>query len=340
LKPVPIPPRLPALHEALSARSPFVEPSHTSAFRLFNGFLEGCPGLVIDVYATTLVVFNLADPPGLLDDIIPTSIEHIQETHPWLEAVLLKARHSPSMQARLGIPLSGKALSGKICEGGVWYALDLRLNQDASFYLDTRNLRLWASANLSGRSVLNTFAYSGSLGVAALAGKASRVVQSDLNPKVLQLARDSYALNGFPVTQADFITGNFFATVSRMKHNRECFDCVFLDPPFFSNTRLGKLDLNTDSARLINKLRPLVNDHGFLVAINNALYVSGKDYLASLQGLCADGYMKLADLIPVPQDVTGYSLQPGISSVADPAPFNHSTKIAVLEVRRKETRSE
>jgi 23S rRNA (cytosine1962-C5)-methyltransferase len=340
LKPVPISPLLPGIKEALSARTLLVEPSHTSAFRLINGFLEGCPGLVIDVYGTTLVVFNLADPPVLLDEIIPASIEYIQGTHPWLDSVLLKTRHSPSLKARLGTLFSGKSLSGKVSEGNVRYALNLLLNQDASLYLDTRNLRSWATANLEGRSVLNTFAYTGSLGVAALAGKASRVVQSDLNPKVLQLARESYALNGFPIAQADFITGNFFSTVSRLKHNGERFDCVFLDPPFFSNTRQGSLDLNTDTARLVNKLRPLVNDKGFLVSINNALYVSGKDYLVSLQGLCADGYLKIADLIPVPQDVIGFCPQPSPSPVADPAPFNHSTKIAVLEVRRKDTRTE
>jgi len=37
------------------------------------------------------------------------------------------------------------------------------------------------------------------------------------------------------------------------------------------------VDLNTDSARLINKVRPLINDGGWLVSVNNALYVSGRN---------------------------------------------------------------
>jgi 23S rRNA (cytosine1962-C5)-methyltransferase len=88
-----------------------------------------------------------------------------------------------------------------------------------------------------------------------------------------------------------------------------------------------------ESARLINKARPLVNDGGVLVAINNALYVSGAEYVQTLEQLSQDAYLKVKELIPVPQDFIGYNTV--LSPVSDPAPFNHSTKIAVLEVRRK-----
>jgi 23S rRNA (cytosine1962-C5)-methyltransferase len=222
-----------------------------------------------------------------------------------------------------------------VLEHGVWYAVDLRMNRDASLYLDTRNLRLWARDNLRGKTVLNTFAYTGSLGVAALAGGAKCVIQMDLNRQFLNLAKTSYTLNGFPVYKEDFVSADFWLEVSRLKRKGERFDCVFLDPPFFSTTSKGELDLNTDSPRLINKVRPLINDGGWLVSINNALYVSGKEYLAALQALCVDGYLKIAALIPVPGDMTGFAETRTGSPVSDPAPFNHSTKIAILEVRRK-----
>jgi 23S rRNA (cytosine1962-C5)-methyltransferase len=108
-----------------------------------------------------------------------------------------------------------------------------------------------------------------------------------------------------------------------------------VDPPFFSTTPKGALDLNMDSARLINKVRPLINDGGWLVSINNALYVSGREYLERLEALCADGYLRIAEFIPVPEDFTGYPQTRSGVAITDPAPFNHSTKIAVLEVKRK-----
>ena len=133
----------------------------------------------------------------------------------------------------------------------------------------------------------------------------------------------------------DFVAADFYAAVSRMKSAGLRFDCVLLDPPFFAETRHGRVDLQGGSARLINKVRPLIGDGGYLVAVNNALFVSGHEYMGALEGLCADGYLCLEELVPVPADFTGYPETRMGSPVTDPAPFNHATKIAVLSVRRK-----
>ena len=124
-------------------------------------------------------------------------------------------------------------------------------------------------------------------------------------------------------------------TVVRCSTAGRHWDVVFLDPPFFSTTGKGRVDQVSESARLINKVRPLINDGGLLVAINNALYVSGAEYIRTLETLCADGYVKIHELIPVPEDIIGYPSTRVSTPITDPAPFNHSTKIAVLEVRRK-----
>jgi 23S rRNA (cytosine1962-C5)-methyltransferase len=121
----------------------------------------------------------------------------------------------------------------KIKEHGIWYSVDLTMNRDASLYLDTRNLRKWLIENMHGKTVLNTFAYTGSLGVAARAGGARRVVQHDLNRQFLNIAKTSYALNGFPIQKQDFVRADFFTLVSKLKRADETFDCVLIDPPFF-----------------------------------------------------------------------------------------------------------
>jgi len=183
--------------------------------------------------------------------------------------------------------------------------------------------------------VLNTFAYTGSLGIAALAGGASRVVQLDLKRAFLNVAKTSCTLNGFPIDRKDFLAGDFWPLISRLNRDGARFDCVFLDPPLFAATAKGVVDTENNYARLINKVRPLIRDGGVLAAINNALFVSGADYLDVLQSLCADGYLAIEALIPVPPDCTGYATTRTAANVTDPAPFNHATKIAVLRVRRK-----
>ena len=329
------------LEKALRARAHLFDERHESAFRLFNGFYEGCPDLALDVYGRTLVIHNYADDPAQNQSDVREVVTTIRDALVWLHAGILKTRNGETQDPSTSLRASdkrGKVIFGdkpdtRIKEHGTWYAVDLTMNRDASFYLDTSNLRKWLINNINGRSVLNTFAYSGSLGVAAMAGGASRVVQTDRNRQFLNLAKDSYSLNGFPIRKQDFIAQDFFPAVALFKATKQLFDCVVIDPPFFSTTAKGKVDLEKEGTRLINKVRPLINDGGWLVAINNALYVSGRDYMSSLEELCKDGYLNIRELIPVPEEFIGY--EPVGKPITDPAPFNHSTKIAILDVKRK-----
>ncbi len=164
------------------------------------------------------------------------------------------------------------------------------------------------------------------------------MVHLDLNRTFLNVAKTSYTLNGFPIRKADFQTGDFWPLVSRMIRAGELFDCVLLDPPFFASTSKGMVDAEHNYTRLINKVRPLIADGGRLVAVNNALFVSGAEFLQTLESLCSDGYLAIEELIPVADDFTGYATTRVASNLPAPAPFNHSTKIAVLRVRRKDAR--
>ena len=323
------------LDKALASRATLFDARHESAFRLFNGFYEGNPNLVVDLYAKTILFHNYSDNPEQTSSMIQEAQEFYQNRLPWLKVGIIKTRNVKSSDEKRGRFLFGTDLDRKIKEHNIWYAIDLTLNQDASFYLDTRNLRKWISENVKGKTVLNAFAYTGSLGVAALAGGASRVVQLDRNKPFLNVAKESYSLNSFPIHKQDFIKSDFFAQVAKFKRTGERFDCVFIDPPFFSTSPRGTVDQVNESERLINKVRPLINDGGYLVAINNALYFSGREYMQTLEALCEDGYLKIKELIPVPDDFTGYSETRIGKPITDPSPFNHSTKIAAMDVKRQ-----
>ena len=369
-----LPPELgDCLKRALQARLHLLDPQHQGGLRLFNGFYEGWPELAVDLYASTLLLHNYARPPEAASSWLPGVQAYYLDQLPWLRCVIVKDRHarrvnagrdtadswhltaqphpaesaappasdpaatqpSPHPPSRHGRIIYGSEPDQRLLEEGVWYALDLLTFRDASFYFDTRPLRQWAKAQLRGKRVLNAFAYTGSLGLAALAGGASQVIQLDRDRRALQLAKRSYRLNGFHPAPSDFMEMDFFPAVSRLKRSHHLFDCVFLDPPFFSVTSSGRVDLLNQGQRLINKLRPLVAHEGWLVAVNNALYLSGQDYLKMLEDLAADGYLQVERFIDVPQDITGYAQTVQALPPADPAPFNHPTKIAVLRLTRK-----
>ena len=208
------------------------------------------------------------------------------------------------------------------------------MNRDASFYLDTRHLRRWILDHLAGKTVLNTFAYTGSLGVAAVAAGATRVVQSDLNRQFLNVAKTSHTLNGFPINKKLFHSADFFPHINRLKRAGERFDCVLIDPPFFSQTQHGKVDLANNVTRLINKVRPIVNSGGQIVVINNALFFSGGDFWAALESLCGP-YVEIAGTVDISADFTGYPHTCLTPPITDPAPFYHLTKIVILNIYHK-----
>ncbi len=329
---------LPKVETAFRAREARLGEPHNSAWRLFNGFTEGDPSLVVDLYGKSLLLFDHS--PGGDEAKAQAVADAARARWPWLKAALWKQRKSTSQELRNGTLLFGAEadLERRVEEEAVKYALKLDLNRDASLYLDTRPLRHWLKLHASGQRVLNTFAYTGALGVAAKAGGAERVVQVDLNKAFLNLGKDSYAMNGFEMKRADFRAGDFFVEVGRLKREGALFDLVVLDPPLQSVTEKGRFDLQAELERLVNKLRPLVADGGALVLVVNALFVSGKELLERLTALCADGYLEVAERLDAPDDVVGLTAgAPGWP--ADPAPFNHPSKMVVLKAKRKDGRS-
>lgn len=309
----------------------------TNAMRLFSGFYEGFPRLSVDIYANTLIISDHNRQAISRPEYHLSIAQFYAEALPVVSSVLLKQRHAQEAKLRRGEVILGEQLSASVEENGVNYTLDLRLNQDSSFYPDTRNLRLWLSQRMKDARVLNCFAYTGALGIAALAGGAREVIQTDLNPHFLAVAERSQALNHFTGTMRT-LSQDFYPMVAGFKSKSELFDCVILDAPLFSKTRRGKVDLLQNWHSLVNKVRPLIAHEGWLVAINNALFLPGNELMESVRKLTADGYLELTEVVPVPPDVTGYAQSIVIDAPADPAPFNHSTKIIIMRAYRKDGR--
>ena len=328
------------LPAALDARaSSLPGPDDHGALRLFHGPLEGAPGLTLELYGRSLVVHDHGKKGGD-EGAARAALDLVLRRLPWVRAAVWKIRSSKDLEERQGRMLLGEPgdLDGWVEEGGTRYAVDLRLHLDTGFYLDTRGLRRWLKEKAGGKAVLNTFAYTGSLGVAALAGGAARVVQVDRSKAFLEVARRSCGLNGLEAPRGSLVAADFFEHVGRLKKEQELFDVVVVDPPFFSETARGRVDLVGEAHRVVNKARPLVGDGGALVAVNNALFLPGEAYDGMLRGLCEGGYLALEERIDVPADCTGFLETRRGELPADPAPFNHATKIAVLRVKRKDGR--
>lgn len=306
--------------------------------------------MVLDVYGTTLVVFDhtgrepTAGEAGTPSDSAwtPIAAELADATMarlPFLKTAIYKPRAFDPVTGR-GVMMRGdeQHVTRSVEEDGVRYAVRLLLHQDATFYLDTRNLRAFLRREAKGKRVLNTFAYSGSLGVAARAAGAKQVVQTDRSKDMLTVAKDSYALNGFAVERACFVAGDFFDVAARLRKSGDLFDLVVIDPPVFADSPRGRVDLSESFGRIVDKVRPLVGDGGRLVVVNNSLFVSGAELDATLQSVVGEAYASVEERIDIAEDCAPPRAAESAPLPADPSPYNHPTKIAVLRLKRRDGR--
>lgn len=322
-----------ALERAASLRTSFLEGPRKNAFRLYDGFREGDDRLVVDVLGSTLVIVDHRKEEIEDEAPIQACVEAARALVPGLTAAIWKSRRRGD-KGRMVLGTE-EELCRKIEENGVRYAVRLLAHRDPGFFVDTRSLRRFLKEECGGKRVLNTFAYTGSLGVAARSAPASQVVHTDKNKELLNVTKDSYALNGFEVRRPDFVASDYFDLTAQLRRKNELFDVVVVDPPFFADAATGRVDLEHDLGRLLAKARPLVAHEGRLVVVVNALFVSGAALLEALGELCKDGYAKVERHIDVDADCAP-PLREGASLPSDPAPFNHPTKIVALRLTRRD----
>ena len=155
-----------------------------------------------------------------------------------------------------------------IQEHGRKYLVELDQYLDTGLFLDHRWLRNQVESEARGKKVLNLFAYTGSISVAAANGGAESVVSVDTSNTYLKWAEENFALNGLRGRQHQFIKADVLTYLNQCQNQ---FDLIIADPPTYSNShsRDRDWDLQKDHAMLIEACVKLLSDGGKLYFSNN-----------------------------------------------------------------------
>jgi 23S rRNA (cytosine1962-C5)-methyltransferase len=213
---------------ALSLRRSIL-PAETDAFRLLNGEGDYLPGVVADVYGSTVVLQCLTAGADTLKPWIVDSI--VRRLRPgWVyERSVGSVRREEGLAqvtSNLHGEPSGDAVG--IREHGLRFLVDVQAGQKTGFFLDQRDNRRLARELAAGRRVLNAFAYTGAFAVYAAAGGARRVVSVESSARALETARRHLELNGLAPQVHDLIEADIFELLRRRD---ETYDLLVLDPP-------------------------------------------------------------------------------------------------------------
>jgi 23S rRNA (cytosine1962-C5)-methyltransferase len=204
-------------------------------------------------------------------------------------AEFLKARGAKSavhlLRPEQGVPADPEVLFGEppqekftVAEGRLKFGIQLQGTKHPGLFLDHLPLREWLQENSKGLSVLNTFAYTGSLSVAAGVGGAAQVTTLDLSKPTIEWARENWALNGLSEKSADFIYGDYFEWLPRFAKKKREFDLVILDPPSFSRSKKGSFSTTKDLQRLHECAFEVLSKGGILATSINSANITRKKF--------------------------------------------------------------
>jgi 23S rRNA (cytosine1962-C5)-methyltransferase len=265
--------------EALAARSDLADRPDLNAYRLLHGEADGVPGIAVDRYAGLLVIH--ADSPDDLDRWLPDLEEHLGDDYASAYAKIHPRGSSSLSTSDLEAlapnePVWGPALEGlEAVEHGVRYLIQPESGLSVGLFLDMREVRAWLRAQAAGRSVLNLFAYTCSLGLVAALGGAQRVVNLDVSRPYLDWGKLNYELNDLPYDEQDFIYGDAFDWLARFGRRGTTFDVVIVDPPSFSST---PFIVTRDYPRLVAGAARVVSPAGILLAATNHARTSDQQF--------------------------------------------------------------
>ena len=258
------------LKEAIKQRESFYQSSETTAFRVFNGEGDGIGGLTIDYFAGYYLLTWYSQGIYHFRDYIIQALKGLVE----FKGIYQKKRFDEKGQyieeddfvagERGQFPLIVK-------ENGVNFAVYLNESAMVGVFLDQRDVRRTIRDKYAnGKSVLNTFSYTGAFSVFAALGGATKTTSVDLANRSRSKTNEQFRVNGIdPETQAIIVEDVFkyfkYAVKKQLK-----FEMVILDPPSFARSKKFTFSAEKDYKDLLKEAIAITEDNGTIVASTNS----------------------------------------------------------------------
>ncbi len=202
-------------------------------YRLVHAEGDGLPGLTIDRFDDVLVVqITTAGMEALLEPLLGALDTVLAPS-----AVIL--RNDAPARALEGLDLYIRAAKGEarrigLIENGVRFFADPEGGQKTGWYFDQRDNRAFVAALAPGKSVLDTYCYTGGFAVAAAKAGAREVTGLDSSAPALALAEEAAAANH---THCRFVKTDVIDELERLNAASETFEIVIADPPPFVKSK-------------------------------------------------------------------------------------------------------
>ncbi|MRH41329.1 RlmI/RlmK family 23S rRNA methyltransferase [Aquibacillus halophilus] len=254
---------------ALDQRGSFYQDKDTTAFRLFNGEGDGIGGLTIDYYAGYYVINWYSQGIYQFKDLIIEALKNLVE----FKGIYQKKRFDTGGKyieeddfvagERGEFPIIIK-------ENGVNFAVYLNEGPMTGIFLDQRQVRKTIRDRYAqGKTVLNTFSYTGAFSVFAALGGAKKTTSVDLANRSLPKTIEQFQVNSIDEKEQDIKVMDVFNYFKYAVRNKLTFDMVILDPPSFARSKKHTFSAAKDYVSLLKEAIAITDDQGLIVASTN-----------------------------------------------------------------------
>lgn len=257
------------LSAALQRRKAFFEDESTTAFRVFNGEGDGIGGLTIDYFNGYYLLQWYSAGIYAFRSLIIRALEAVTA----YEGLYEKRRFQQQGQYIEGDDfVKGKEAPAplRIKENGMTFAVYLNDGAMVGIFLDQREARKrLRDEYAAGKTVLNTFSYTGAFSAAAHHGGADKTVDVDVANRSKSRVRENFELNDIISENQEIRVMDVFAYFDYAKKKNITFDVIVLDPPSFARTKKRTFSAAKDYTSLLVDAISIVKDGGTIVASTN-----------------------------------------------------------------------
>lgn len=257
------------LQTALNKRKQLYKSDETNTFRVFNAEGDGIGGLTIDYFNGYYLINWYSEGIFSFHDYVIDSLKHLVD----YKAIYQKKRFD------LGghyIEEDG-FVDGKegqfpivVKENGVNLAVYLNEGAMVGVFLDQRDVRKTIRDKYAkGKTVLNTFSYTGVFSVFAALGGATKTTSVDLANRSFAKTVEQFSLNGIDYETQDIIVEDVFHYFKYAVKKKKTYDLVILDPPSFARSKKYTFSAAKDYKNLLKEAISITEDNGVIVASTN-----------------------------------------------------------------------
>jgi len=225
------------LDQALAVRRQLGLDGPTAGCRWVFGEGDLLPGLVVDRYASALVVQVGTLGLEALRDAWWPALQELGRR----EGIAAFVERSQGGRKEEGLEPVNRLLKGSlggpvvIQEGPARLTVDLLKGQKTGFFLDQREHRLTLGRISAGCRVLNAFGYTGGFSIHAGLGGAEDVATLDTSGPALDQAERDWAGNGLDPGRHVRLQGDAFELLRQLEPGS--YQRVIVDPPAFAKQR-------------------------------------------------------------------------------------------------------